>query len=134
MYATAQRVRNRASNDAIHSSLYAHDASFPFPTDPLRVPVDSPGSLVRSHTSPPGLIASGDSVISYVDLIAPEGSWSAAYADAVRALASRVPSEPLPLVARVGPITVIFNGVPARNSADEYRTLLSEALSRIDGC
>ena len=126
MYATAQRVKDQCGAEAIHAFMYLHDRpEFPFPADPFEVPLRVPGRLVRKDVS---LKLGGNDVRSYVDVVAPDGSWSDDLPSRLSGLRDEFASTPTPLTARVGPVIVIFNAVPALDTRDEYAVLLTAAL------
>ena len=126
MYITAHRVRDSQGRVEVHSFLHRHDATdCPFPDDPVTVPQSAPGRLVhKSVVLPPG----DNTILSYLDLIAPEGAWSEAWKDPLEMLAEQLGERARPLVVRREQLTVIFGAIDELYTADEYRVLLTAAL------
>lgn len=73
---------------------------------------------------PPG----DNTILSYLDLIAPEGIWSDAWTAPLEKLAEHVGERQRPLVARREQLTVIFGAIDELYTAGEYRVLLAAAL------
>jgi hypothetical protein len=130
MYVTAHRVRDSQGNQAIHTFLRRHDRhDCPFPEDPVSVPQFAPGRLVRKNVT---LTPGGNTVLSYLDLMAPEGAWSDAWRAPLVKLAARIDERESPLIAEIERLTVIFGATDEMRTADEYRQLLQAALSLLD--
>jgi hypothetical protein len=71
-------------------------------------------------------------VLSYFDLIAPEGRWSPAFGPMLRSYADEVRRDALPLVVSVDSLLAIFNAVDGHAESTEFTLLLEAALSAID--
>jgi hypothetical protein len=126
MYLTAQRVRSQVLHEEVHAFLHLHDRpDCAFPADPLAVPGYQPGRLVfRSQvTIRPG----GNNVISYLDIIVPDGLWSPHWAERVAGLGDFVAQQGVPWLARIGPVHVVFDAM--RRPRAEYESLVEAALS-----
>jgi hypothetical protein len=126
MYITAHRVRDSQGQIEVHSFLHRHDENdCPFPNDPVTVPQSAPGRLLKKKVVlPPG----DNTILSYLDLIAPEGTWSDAWTDPLEQLAEHVGERQRPLVAHREHLTVIFGAIDELYTAGEYRVLLAAAL------
>lgn len=130
MYVTAHRVRDSQGNQAIHTFLRRHDRSdCPFPNEPVSVPQFAPGRLVRKNVT---LTPGGNTVLSYLDLVAPEGAWSDAWRAPLARLADRIDDRESPFIAEIERLTVIFGATDEMWTADEYRLLLQAALRILD--
>lgn len=71
MYATAQRVRSRAGAVGINGFLHVHGVHFLWPEQPWLLPERDSGAQTHEHIEvPPG----GNEVISYLDVLAPDGA------------------------------------------------------------
>jgi hypothetical protein len=130
MYLTAQHVRNREGHEEVHAFLHLHDrADCAFPSDnPLSVPEQNPGRFVRRAPPEPALPSGGNSVIAYIDLFAEDRLWPTRYQDGIDAVAELALGKPLPWVATVGPVHVIFNANEEVPVVSEYRDLLGAAM------
>lgn len=82
----------------------------------------------KNVTLPPG----DNTVLSYLDLVTPEGVWSDAWRVPLARLAERIDERESPLIAQIEQLTVIFGAVDEVRSADEYRLLLQAALGMLD--
>lgn len=70
MYATAHRVRSGKDVEGINAFLHRHGQDAAWPADPSAIPERDPGQQVwDAVTVPPG----GNDVLSYLDVIAPDG-------------------------------------------------------------
>lgn len=127
MYITAHRVRTPEGLVAIHGFRHRHDADrCPFPDDPLEVPRDAPGILEEQEVE---LRVGGNRVLSYLDLIAPEGSDTTGWREQLPALSARLGEHPLPVVMEMDSLTLIFSATPEIEEPErEYRLLLQTAL------
>jgi hypothetical protein len=133
MYLTAQRVRSREGAEEVHAFLHLHDQlGYPFPSsNPLSVPEQNPGRFVRRAPPEPAVPSGGNSVIAYIDIIAEDRLWPTRYQDGIDAVAELAVAsgKPLPWVAEVGPVRVIFNANEGLPVVSEYQDLLGAAMS-----
>lgn len=72
MYLTAHRVKNPTSNEeGINTFYHEHGTDFIWPSEPWKLPDTHPGSVKHSLLAiKPG----GNQVISYLDVLAPDGT------------------------------------------------------------
>lgn len=71
MIATAHRVQNANGDVGINAYLHLHGAERPWPSDPWTLPETDPGVIAMEVLKiPPG----GNRVMSYLDVIAPDGA------------------------------------------------------------
>jgi hypothetical protein len=81
MYLTAQHVRSLKGEEEVHVYLHVHGADPAALQDPLSVPQNNPGRLVKDSAPrqiPPG----GNTVISYLDIVAEDVIGAAAQPEA----------------------------------------------------
>ncbi len=139
MYLTAQHVRSPDGHQAQHSFLHLHDVpgATPFPSNPLVVPQQCPGTLVASNAALP---LGGNRVLAYLDIIAPDMVWSELtppwaststewWTQRLAPLGEMMVGSPLPWVLEAGDVHVIFSATPTLALADEYDGLLGAALA-----
>lgn len=141
MYLTAQHVRSRSGEDGVQAYLHLHDLpAARFPPDPLTVPQEHPGRMVRSHV---GLRPGGNHVLSYLDIVAPDaaggeagagsdGSSTRWWRQTLEPIAELMSDRPLPWVVEAGDVHVIFNASASASSSAEYGALLGAALALWD--
>ena len=132
VYLTAQRIRNRDRSEEIHAFLHLHDipGGGGFPSDPLAVPQDHPGRLVGKET---GIVAlGGNSVLSYLDVIAPDQDWrekpTEAWSRELESVGALMETLELPWVVDAGSVHVIFSAVSDLDARREYEALVDVAL------
>ena len=127
MYITAHRVRNAQGQTAIHGFRHRHDKErCPFPADPLEVPDNAPGILEEQEIELP---VGGNDVLSYLDLIAPEGTDMTGWDRLLPALSTRLGEHPLPVAMKVDSLTVIFSANPEiEEPEEEYQRLVQMVL------
>lgn len=139
MYLTALHVRDTQGREDWQAYLHSHIAApyqrFPV-DDPLSVPRGSPGVLVAQL--PPHLPPGGNAVLSYLDIIAEEGTWQAIppwtsdtstrFWHRSLDLAELMVARPLPWVVEVGAVYVVFNALPVLDLTSEYARLLQSAM------
>jgi hypothetical protein len=69
MYITAHRVRNAAGLEGVNSFAHLHNDNS-WPVDASKMPEENPGVLATQRIEvPPG----GNTIISYLDVLAPDG-------------------------------------------------------------
>ena len=93
MYLTAQRVRAPDGKIGVNGFLYEHAADVTW-SEPPKPAAGSVGELVHSFLMvPPG----GNQVLSFIDIVAPNGMSYAALDTRIRAwLTAGTPEQPLP--------------------------------------
>jgi hypothetical protein len=103
LYLTAHRVRSPDDGrQAIHGFLYIHDRTWTEP--PL--PEDDPGELAHTLQELPSL--SGNDVLSYLDIVAPDlATWTEVH-NAFVAFLATAQGDPLPWTTVVGDCLVRF--------------------------
>lgn len=140
MYLTAQHIQSPAGEEEVHVYLHLHGSDAAALNDPLSVPQRNPGRLVPDHLVkriPPG----GNSVLSYLDIIAEDALGAAAqpnaaahlepwWEGALRSAGRTLRREPLPWVVAVAGLHLIFSANQAIEAEDEYERLLDAAIAR----
>jgi len=138
VYVTAHHVVSQAGAAGINGFLHRHGADFPWPADTRAVallPSEAPGDEVSrpGHVAvPPG----GNSVRSYLDLLAPDGTDIAELLSALREAEATV-EEQLDtewVVAR-GAVVLVFGveGSLASARRGEFKRLATEVESLLVG-
>lgn len=139
MYLTAQRVRNNEGIEELHAFLHLHDTDTAALRDPFSVPQHNPGRVVASSSPmliPPG----GNTVVSYLDIVADDEIGRAAHPDAARGLrpwwqdalesvGRGMAGERLPWAVTVAGVHVIFSAAQTQPAANEYEQLLVSAIA-----
>lgn len=139
MYLTVQRVRNDEGLEELHSFLHLHDADASSLSDPFRVPQLNPGRLVMDSEPmlvPPG----GNSVISYLDVVADDDLGRAAHPDAsdglkpwwqhaLESVGRSMAGDRLPWAITVAGVHVIFSTAATGPAVTEYEQLLASAVA-----
>jgi hypothetical protein len=138
MYLTSQHVRTGDGAEDVQAYLHLHDlpGGSGFPGDALTVPRDNPGRMVLKSLRLP---AGGNSVLSYLDIIASDAGWrrvvlgaldelAAPWQETFEPLGELMLGRPLPWVLEVGAVHVVFNAAPTIAASTEYGTLLASAL------
>jgi hypothetical protein len=140
MYLTAQHVRNRQGQEDYQAYLHRHDipGSEPFPDDWRSVPQQHPGVMVSK--SPQHLRAGGNSVLSYLDIIAHDVWWRQAVPPGTLSTAwwrrNLAPigelvaagNKPVPWAIDVAGLNVVFNASTQLSLVPEYEMLVDVAL------
>jgi hypothetical protein len=118
MYLTAQHVRNDAGEEDLHVFLHLHGPDSGALNDPWSVPHVNPGRLVPDSL-PRRIAPGGNSVLSYLDIIADDAIGAAVLPDAgappqpwwesaLASVSKNMSGEPLPWVVSLAGIHVIF--------------------------
>jgi hypothetical protein len=139
MYLTAQRVRNEEGLEDLHAFLHLHDADASALSDPFTVPQRNPGKLVMD-SGPMRIPPGGNSVISYLDIVADDDLGRAAHPDAsdglkpwwqdaLESAGRSMAGDPLPWAVTVAGVHVIFSTAPTRPAVSEYEQLLASAVA-----
>jgi hypothetical protein len=116
MYVTAHRVRAPSGELGINAFLHLHGGDYPWPADPSRLPEAAPGKIARKAVAvPPG----GNTVLSYLDVLAPDGTPRSRVARALRAFEAALHDEPNPAVFTRYGVTIRFGTVRSRGRGPE---------------
>jgi hypothetical protein len=138
MYLTTQRVRNDEGLEELHAFLHLHGVEASL-SDPFEVPQLNPGRLVMDSGPtliPPG----GNSVISYLDIVADDDLGRAAHPDAsgglkpwwqdaLESAGRSMAGDALPWAVTVAGVHVIFSTSATRPAVREYEQLLTSAVT-----
>lgn len=115
MYLTAHRVRElQGPATGLNVFFHSHDEHDPFAGSHAdlelirRITEAEPGRLVGKWTE---LKAGGNTVLSYLDVIAPEGTPRSDLEDALARFRSRVGSEGISVYGRYGNVLVSFGAI-----------------------
>lgn len=107
MYATSHRVQNRP-RQGINAFLHEHGPRFAWPSEPaelIGLPEKRPGRIVgRLVALPPG----GNPVLSYLDVLAPDGTRWRTLAAALTRLGHELPEMPNPCAFCSGRVFIRF--------------------------
>ena len=136
MYATAQRVRSPERTTGINIFVYDHGDQ-PVPRrggsfDVQRVTTEEPGQLVAEQREiDPG----GNEVLSYIDVVASDGTDLAMIQNALDGLEGKLPAR-LPSLHENAQVSVFFGGslglsAAMRDEFGELRARLMAVLSQI---
>jgi hypothetical protein len=140
MYLTAQHIRNDAGEEDLHVFLHLHGPDSGALSDPWSVPHVNPGRLVPDSL-PRRIAPGGNSVLSYLDIIADDAIGAAVLPDpgappqpwwesALESVGKSMSREPLPWVVSLAGIHVIFSVAPEVHAREEYARLLAAAVAR----
>lgn len=131
MYWAAHRVRSPEGEEGINAFSHRHGPGFRWPVEVSQIaalPETDSGKQIAEHVQvEPG----GNSVLSYLDVLAPDGTPQDVILRALDVFSARVSECANPTLAQVGP--VVFRFLANRRSIrreDELRVLASsiEAL------
>jgi len=133
MYATAHRLVSPIGEEGTNAFLHLHGAAYPWPDDPGSLIERDPGAVVERATE---LAPGGNRVVSFLDVLAPDGTTRAAVAEAVADLASELDGRANPTWHARGGVTLKFGvsdevarrGLPARRAELEF---LVERVDRL---
>lgn len=106
MYATAHLVRGHGE-EGINAFLHHHGRTFPWPSEPWRLPEEGPGKIVaRKVDLQPG----GNDVRAYLDVLAPDGTPAGQIQAALAAFARELCERRNPTVFEHAPgrVTIRF--------------------------
>ena len=142
MYATAHRVRSRRDVEGINAFLHRHGHDVAWPADPSAIPERDPGQQVWEAVA---VVPGGNEVLSYLDVIAPDGVGVDELEVALTGLwldlqaAEQDPPHPWavlpnPLIYRRGRVVLRFGTVGGRTAAraqelEALRAALAPALA-----
>lgn len=118
MYLTAQRVRNGEGLEELHAFLHLHDGDASASSDPFRV-----------HSSPMRIPPGGNSVVSYLDIVADDDLGKAAHPDggdglkpwwqdALESAGRSMANDRVPWAVTVAGIHVIFSTSATRAASE----------------
>jgi hypothetical protein len=113
MFATAHRVRSYNGQTGINAFVHFHGAGFPWPAEPWHLPEDAPGEPDPARERidiRPG----GNRVCAFLDLLAPDGTPTAALEIAVEALWLELTEAEASGVSTTDPIAYECEGVAMR--------------------
>src|SRR6185369_12002321 len=109
MYVTAHRVVSSMEEEGVNAFLHLHGSGFAWPDNPAPLPENNPGNLEeRSTEVAPG----GNSVKSYLDVLAPDGTGRAEVQEAVAALGAELDGKANPTWYEHGRVTIRFGVDP----------------------
>lgn len=137
MYLAVLHVQRSDGAEGRQAYLHLHGAAFPV-NDPLSVPLRHPGPVVLTHLE---MRPGGNRVLSYLDIIAPDGIWMAEppyepepptttewWQQRFEPIGDLLLGRPLPWVVTVGDARVVFNASSYMPAVSEYEYLLGAAL------
>lgn len=104
MYVTAHRVRARTGDEAVHAFLHQHGA-VAWPDEVFDWPEINPGRLIGRRTV---FEVGGNNVLSYLDLLAPDGTPASVIEGALEEFRQDLEERANPTVMVTGGITIRF--------------------------
>lgn len=130
MYVTAHRVRDGRGTEAVHAFIHEH-GPVEWPTDVVDWPETHPGKLVGQRTT---LRVGGNTVLSYLDVLAPDGARTDEVEAALGGLRDDLPERANPTVMVTGSVTIRFGTALALESRriqelDELSRVVAELRS-----
>ena len=116
MYVTAHRVRAPSGELGINAFLHLHGEGFAWPSNPSRLPEANPGRIARKAAA---LAPGGNAVLSYLDVLARDGTMSSKVARALHAFEAVLVKSPNPAVFNHAGVTIRFGAVKSRGRGPE---------------
>jgi hypothetical protein len=132
MYLTAHRLVSPLGDEGVNAFLHLHGADFPWPEDPGALAKREPGELEERRTElPPG----GNRVVSFLDVLAPDGTGRAAVQGAVAALSAELDGRANPTWFEQARVTIQFgvDAPTAQRGIEARRAALDELARAVDG-
>jgi uncharacterized protein YbjT (DUF2867 family) len=129
MYVTAHRVQAPNGERGINAFLHLHGDSFPWPADPSSLPEADPGRIARKSVAiPPG----GNTVLSYLDVLARDGTPPAKLARALRSFEAALDEKTNPAVLTRSGVTIRFGAVTRRGRGPERLSELRALFAYVE--
>ncbi len=125
MYVTAHRLASRFDEEGTNAFLHLHGAQLAWPDDPGRLIETNPGELEERMTE---IAPGGNRVLSFLDVVAPDGTGRGAIIDAVSDLSRQLEDRANPTWHEHGQVVIKFGvdrdlekkGIDARREELKY--------------